>query len=565
MGETMKTEQKENTGTFVEEENNSDNSGIEAESIHNQPMEKEQAVRDSQAVCDGQDTKTEDLDKTAEADFYENVIKNYKGKEAEHDDIHDKISEFKDNINNLGAMFENSKFNNVTFNFGNGADQRNKSIHSLSWSVPMDEEKLIAWQKEHYKDKYFCFLISACMLNEQPLNTVIEFADNLETAFSDTLSEDRKKEAMEPVSMHELIEELGLIEYKDYVSTFGCEFETSYLRVPVPKSAFEVFRILISNYPEINRILSEKLIEIVYTMLRPNPDYILGNMALRTIAWLVIINNIQTFNEGILKKLTAKKDPLMDYLVAVILYQVYEIDEYKRYVAEIVRNWGKVANNVHYPLIALHVCTLVKNQEQAVQNIMNTVIKQMEKELKEDDKKSFMYVKYWEIFIDSGERFLSFNKGTIKALYMELLSVEETRDREKKRSFAFILWLYFMNDYSKIRIRDINNPNYKDMILISIFAKLSENERNQLASLWAYVLENPIFSKDTWGKMDNYLSMYSQCQSKKELKKLCMFFYYLNYNCQSKKVTRFLYNCFSRTNNKNYIAEYIYDFITKEE
>lgn len=486
----------------------------------------------------------------------EDLIGNYKGlleKEKEESSIVEQLQEI---LGNWGMQFSQSSIQKSIFiNNQNIKETEKKKADQKNILGTMDDRKILKWASEHYKDYIFAVFLAVCILDCQTYENILLMGEELHDIIG--RKKDEEISGMDTWNYKSKIREtLGVIEYKDKVNVRGIEQETDFLRLPSHEQSGHYIRLFVKEFSNLKRLLGPYLVAKVFETCKNRRDYLVVGGCTEALA-NISIEDVVFFNTQILSLFFEKRTDEADYCLAMLLRQIYLMEQNREYVITCAEQWGRTTNNYHYPLTVLYLCGMIKNQESFVWGVWETLLNVLVKEV--ENGTAFAVNSYYinlREFFRSGNRELSYYKGVIHAFYNMI------KITKKENILGTLFLLLILNDYEDC---DLSVPMKKKhrMLWIEMMEQLDRKTGQELVFLWKQVLKHRQHPGEGWNILRLYLDKY-ESWDEDDLKKLAFFFYQINEALGNDQAYSFLRKCMLNGWGRLLIAEKIYERIVGE-
>ena len=468
--------------------------------------------------------------------------------------------------NNYGVSFFDSHVKNPLFIINQGGSAQHVSKEpGEDLLYKLDDAGIISWCSEHYKDSYFAMFLAVCILDRRPYSSIYEMAMELKERFgvlADSAASNTEKESL--VFKSQFVKVLGIAEYRDDVIVRKEKIETDFLRLPSPELAGVYLQLLAREFPEIKQLLSDYLLRKI-TASRRNPgDNTTVKGCIDALTYLGAAD-LQYFDTTVIPQFFGIKTETADYCLAMILYQLYGMADYRQFVRSCVEHWGRLENSPHRTLTALYICGMVGDQTYVVRDIWISVLTSMIREMSQDQDSEhrLLYMQMLPELFRSGERKVKYYEGVIHAFsYMVGRACEQKR-RQDERNLYDIFLLGIMDDFSRCSLR-ASGKRKQDMLWVRIFDRIGPKTREKLASLWAGALKSRMIPKIGWDILEQYLAENREADPE-AIERLALFFRCINQTYGGSRGMEFLNRCARRGQDSSETAKKIYERLEREK
>ncbi len=462
---------------------------------------------------------------------------------------------------NWGMQFEQSSFQDNIFVINQDSKGSGKKKQKQNILGTLSDKEILEWCTDHYLDYIFAFFLTVCILDCQVYEDILKMADELQEIFSERKNEESKDTDIWNYKS-KIHETLGLIEYRDIVYVRGIGQEADFLRLPTHNQSGYYIQLLIKEFPSLKLMLSPYLVSKIFDTTKNKRNYLVIGGCTEALA-NIGKENIVYFNTQILPLFFSKKTTEADYCLAMLLKQMYQMEQNKEFIITCAEQWGRTTNNPHYPLTVLYLCGMIKNQDDFVWGVWDILLNTLLKEIMNGTIfASNSYYKNLLEFFRSGNRDFSYYKGVIHAFYNKFKQMEHNRKRKEVEILGTLFLLLIINDYADCHLSGLSKRK-QDMLWVAIMETLDQKTGQELVFLWKQVLKHRRHPKEGWHILELYLDKY-ESWDEKDLGRLAFFFYWINDSMDNGQAYSFLQKCMSKGRGRLLIAEKIYQRIIKE-
>lgn len=492
----------------------------------------------------------------------EDLIGNYKGLLEKEKEEQSPVEQLREILENWGMQFSQSTIRNSTFIINqNSKEIKKKKADQKDILGTMDDRKILEWGSEHYKDYIFAVFLAVCILDCQTYENILVMGEELHDVIG------RKKDE-EPSDMgicnykSKIRETLGVIEYRDKVYVRGIEQETDFLCLPSHKQSGHYIRLFVKEFPGLKRLLGSYLAAKIFETCKNRRNYLVVGGCTEALA-NIGDEDVTFFNTRILPLFFEKRTDEADYCLAMLLKQIYLMGQNRKYVITCAEQWGRITNNPHYPLTVLYLCGMIKNQENFVWGVWETLLNVLVKEIESGAifAVNSYYINLREFF-RSGNKELSHYKGVIHAFYNKIKAAQKEGKREETDILGTLFLLLILNDYQDCDLSGTTKKKRR-MLWVEMMEQLDRKTGQELVFLWKQALKHRQHPREGWNILRLYLDKYeSWCEE--DLEKLAFFFYQINEALGNDQAYSFLKKCMLKSWGKLLVAEKIYERIMEE-
>ncbi len=496
----------------------------------------------------------------------EDLIGNYKGLVEKENQEKDEIGTssvvpLREMFENYGMHFLNSNFNDSVIVLNSKPGEADKKEHRKDILGTMDDQEILEWSSEHYKDYVFAVFLAVCILDCQVYEDILQMGNELQ----DILRGRKNEEASDGDNWNyksKMQETLGLIEYRDRIYVRGLEQETDFLRLPSHEQSGYYIRLFIKEFPNLKLMLGPYLVSKIFDTCKNKRNYLIVGGCTEALA-NIGNEDVVFFNVEILPLFFRKRTTEADYCLAMLLKQMYLMEQNREYVIKCAEQWGRITSNPHYPLTVLYLCGMLKNQEDFVWGVWDLLLNTLMKEIIDGRifAENSYYVNLLEFF-RSGNRELSYYKGVVHAFYNKIKKMRKERKREEVNILGSLFLMFVLNDYGDCDLSG-KAKRKRGMLWVEIVEQMDSRTGPELVFLWKQALNHRQYPREGWNILRMYLDKY-ESWNEGDLRKLSFFFYRINQSLNHDQAYAFLKKCMSKEWGGLQIAEKIYERIEKE-
>lgn len=462
---------------------------------------------------------------------------------------------------NYGMQFSKSIIHDSVFVINPVSEETNKKSYQTNILGTMDEREILEWCSEHYKDYIFAVFLAVCILDCQVYENILQMGNELQDFLG------RRNEESENLGdwnyKVRICETLGVIEYRDVVYVRGIEQEADFWRLPLHEQSGYYIRLFIKEFLGLKQLLSSYLVSKIFDVCKNRKNYLIVGGCTEALA-NIGNEDVVFFNAQILPLFFRKKTDEADYCLAMLLKQMYLMGRNEKYVITCAEQWGRIGNNPHYPLTVLYLCGMIKDQENFVWGVWESLLNTLLKEIREGliFAENSYYMNLLE-FIRSGNRDYDYYKGVIHAFYHKIREMEKEHKKETVGILGTLFLLLVLNDYEDCDLSG-QTKRKRDMLWVEIMEQMDSRTGQELVFLWKHVLNHRQHPREGWHILQRYLDKY-ESWDKKDLRRLAFFFYWINEALGDNKAYSFLEKCMLKERGRLLIAEKIYERIMEEK
>ena len=462
---------------------------------------------------------------------------------------------------NYGMRFSESVIHDSVFVLYPGSGKKGRKKHGTNILGTMDDRRLLEWSSEHYRDYIFAVFLSVCILDCQVYEDILQMGNELQ----DILEKGKNTEVTEEDNWNyksRIRETLGVIEYRDRIYVRGTEQEADFLRLPTHKQSGYYLRLFIREFPGLKLALGPYLVSKIFDTCKNRRNYLIVGGCIEALA-NIGNEDVSYFNAQMLPLFTGKRTVEADYCLAMLLKQMYLMEQNMEYVIACAEQWGRITNNPHYPMTVLYLCGMLKNQEGFVRGVWDVLLNTLQKEIMNGvifEKNSY-YRNLLEFF-RSGNGELGYCKGVIHAFYNRIKRMEKEHRRTERDLLGTLFLLMLLNDYEDCDLSG-RIKRRQGMLWVEIMEQMDPRTGKELVFLWKQVLQHRQHPGEGWQILQSYLDKY-EVWDEKDLERLAFFFYWVNKETGDNRAYSFLKKCALKGRGKLLIAQKIYERIMKE-
>lgn len=462
---------------------------------------------------------------------------------------------------NYGMQFSGSEFHNsvvVVNSVLRKEDDKKQEINILG---TMDDRRILEWGSEHYKDYIFAVFLSVCILDCQIYENILQMGSELQ----DILRKGKSAEVSEEGNGNyksRIRETLGVIEYRDKIYVRGTKQEADFLRLPIHRQSGYYLRLFTREFTGLKLALGSYLVSKIFDTCKNRRNYLIVGGCIEALA-NIGNEDIVYFNDLILPLFTGKRTVEADYCLAMLLKQMYLMEQNMDYVITCAEQWGKITNNPHDSLTVLYLCGMLKNQEEFVRDVWDLLLNTLQQEIKDETifEKGSYYRNLLEFF-RSGNREQGYCKGVIHAFYNRIKRMEKEHRRIEYNILGTLFLLMIFNDYEDCDLSG-SVKRRRDMLWVEIMEQMDQKTGMELIFLWKQALQHRKHPGKGWHILQMYLDKY-EVWDEKDVERLAFFFYWINKEVGGNRAYSFLKKCTLKGQGKLLIAQKIYERIMKE-
>lgn len=476
----------------------------------------------------------DDMDEEQNMEMEKEDIEGFQEKQEAEKDLADFIKRMKECSSEIGneqsfVVIKNMNYikNNSGIVVGDHVDVEDVLIHEgkeedynqgieikckSGENILEEEEKLIQWLTEHYKDFEMAFLISLAVFEKSPYLWVYDLAEELfDRMAADTEGGQQEKEK---VPNKQRLETMGAGIYYSAIHNHTGLVETEFISFLRPEYGVRVLKCIWKEFIFFRKTLVSWLEEYVFY-----DNYSKRNKAVNALTNLALMDYYY-FDSNVIRSLMGRKNLVADYTVAQIMVRSYADERYRKNIEAQLAHWATVGN-IHYSLTALLMCIMGNWEQERVQLAVGIYIKRLMCEVQ-----SCRYSGYTDnlgTFFVIGERKAVYFKAIVSVLYENLQAYSERKYREEKWCIGMIFFLLLQIDYDESHIDVVNTKKNKDMIFVKM-CFIKNDLTPKLLELWKFVWKNREFHRFTKNLLEQYLYQYGGC-NERQIQYLRQFLY----------------------------------------
>lgn len=471
------------------------------------------------------------------------------------------LDELREIDENWGMQFSKSVIRDSYFIINSNSKESGKKNRKNNILGTMNDREILEWSSEHYKDYIFAVFLAVCVLDCQVYEDILQMGRELQ----DILEAKNHSDSTDTDIWNyksRIRETLGLVEYRDKIYVRGTEQEADFLRLPSHEQSGYYIRLLIKEFPELKLMLGPYLVSKIFDTCRNRRNYLVVGGCTEALA-NIGNEDVLFFNTQILHLFLVKRTDEADYCLAMLLKQMYLMEQNRKYVITCAEQWGRITNNPHYPLTVLYLCGMLKDQEDFVWGVWETLLDTLLKEIMDGEAlaENSYYLNLLEFF-RSGNRQIGYYKGVIHAFYHKSRQMEKERKREKLHLLETLFLLLVMYDYDSCDL-SCSLKRRRDMLWVELMEQMDGRTGRELTFLWAQALNNRKQHGEGWHILQMYLDKY-ESWDENDVGRLAFFFYWINQMLGNNQACSFLKKCMLKKQGRLLIAEKIYKRIMEE-
>lgn len=184
------------------------------------------------------------------------------------------VDQLREVVENWGMQFSRSTFRDSVFVINPNVKGTDKKEYKKNILGTMDDQEILEWCSEHYKDYIFAVFLSVCILDCQAYEDILQMGNELHN-----ILDKKKDEESENVDFwnykSRIQETLGVIEYRDKVYVRGTEQETDFLRLPLHEQSSYYIRLLVKEFAGLKLMLGPYLASKIFETCKSKKNYLI--------------------------------------------------------------------------------------------------------------------------------------------------------------------------------------------------------------------------------------------------------------------------------------------------
>ena len=472
------------------------------------------------------------------------------------------VDQLREMEENYGMQFLKSVIRDSVFVINPTMGENGKKNYQTNILGTMDDREMLAWCSEHYKDYIFAVFLAICILDCQVYEDILQMGNELQDILGRRKNEE-SEDAGDSNYRVRICETLGLIEYRDIVYVRGTEQEADFLRLPSHEQSGYYIRLFIKEFLDLKQLLGPYLVSKIFDTCKNRRNYLVVGGCTEALA-NIGNEDIVFFNAQILPLFFRKKTDESDYCLAMLLKQMYLMDQNEEYLVTCAEQWGRIGNNPHYPLTVLYLCGMIKGQKDFVwgvwESLLNTLLREIQDGLIFVENSYYMNLLE---FIRSGNGDYDYYKGVIHAFYHKIRKMEKEHRKDAVDILGTLFLLLVLNDYEDCDLSG-KAKRRRDMLWVEIMEQMDSRTGRELVFLWKHALSHRRHPGEGWRILQMYLDKYESWDDK-DLRRLAFFFYWINEALGNNRAYSFLKKCTLKGRGRLLIAGKIYERIMEEK